>query len=222
LVRTVETTAVIVLRGIEEEAMKGKSNTLKVSVPTDVALYIFNNKREMLANIERRHNVRITLHADDTLLRPHYKVESVRAVVDHRAKDRPAPVKTVDMSDMPEIEASEDIVEEFDAEEEQAGEPEQRQAREPREPREPREGGDNREGGRRRRGRRGGRNRNRNKNRNRGERSEGGNNAQSPSSESSSDAPASIDVAGSPAHDFQDNDPVTGEPRKGWWKRLTE
>ncbi len=238
LVRTVETTAVIVLRGIEEEAMKGRAPTLKVSVPTDVALYIFNNKREMLASIERRHNVRITLHADDALLRPHYNIESVRAAVENRAKDRPAPVKTVDISDLPEIPdaGSDDEDLTYDADEETAGEPEQ-QRQQPQGNRDRNRGdrnaseersGEGEGDRRRRRGRRGGRNRNRGgRNRDRNGAPEGGKGDNS-SSDDGAPAPAeriennnSFDASGSPADDMQDNN-ADGSSRKGWWKRLTE
>src|SRR5690554_5917368 len=54
LVRTVETTAVIVLRAIEEEALRRRAGELKVVAPTEVALYIFNHKRAMLSALEKR------------------------------------------------------------------------------------------------------------------------------------------------------------------------
>ncbi|MBU6474472.1 MAG: Rne/Rng family ribonuclease, partial [Alphaproteobacteria bacterium] len=64
LVRTIETTGVIVLRAIEEEGLRGRASELKVRVPTEVALYIFNNKRDHLAAIEKRYNMHIRLEGD--------------------------------------------------------------------------------------------------------------------------------------------------------------
>jgi ribonuclease E len=105
VVRTVETTAVMVLRAIEEEALRGRAGELRVSVPTEVALYVFNHKREMISGIETRYNLRVFIHADDKLLKPDYDIEAVRAAGERRP-GRPAPlapVKSVDMSDLPDI-----------------------------------------------------------------------------------------------------------------------
>jgi ribonuclease E len=110
LTRTVETAAVIILRAIEEEGIKARSSEIRVSVSGDIALYIFNHKREMLAAIEKRHNIRVFLHADDSLIKPAYNIESVRASSDRgdrRPQHRHAPVQTVDMSDLPELTAEE-------------------------------------------------------------------------------------------------------------------
>ncbi len=109
LTRTIETTGVIVLRAIEEEGLRARASEIKVSVPTEVALYIFNNKRDHLAAIEKRYNMRVQLQANDTLLKPNYTIDILRAV-GYVPADRPAhhhaPVQTVDISDLPEIDES--------------------------------------------------------------------------------------------------------------------
>ncbi|MDP2206252.1 MAG: Rne/Rng family ribonuclease [Alphaproteobacteria bacterium] len=105
VVRTVETTAVMILRAIEEEALRGRATELRVSVPTEVALYVFNHKREMISSLETRYNMRVFIHADDRLLKPAFTIEAVRAAGERRT-GRPAalaPVKSVDMSDLPDI-----------------------------------------------------------------------------------------------------------------------
>ncbi|MFN7113866.1 MAG: ribonuclease E/G, partial [Alphaproteobacteria bacterium] len=105
VVRTVETTAVMILRAIEEEALRGRATELRVSVPTEVALYVFNHKREMISSLETRYNMRVFIHADDKLLKPAFSIEAVRAAGERRT-GRPAalaPVKSVDMSDLPDI-----------------------------------------------------------------------------------------------------------------------
>jgi ribonuclease E len=105
LVRTVETTAVLILRALEEEGLKGRAAEVKVSLPTEIALYIFNSKREMLSAIEKRYNIKVFLNADDTLLKPAYTIEVVKTSGVQRdlRPARPAPVQTVDMSDLPEL-----------------------------------------------------------------------------------------------------------------------
>jgi len=111
LVRTVETTAVIILRALEEEGLRGRASEVCVNLPGEIALYIFNHKREMLANIERRYNIRVSLRADESLLKPAYNIEVVKTT-GQQARDsrpqRPQHVQTVDMSDLPEL-SEEDI-----------------------------------------------------------------------------------------------------------------
>jgi ribonuclease E len=74
-VRSTESTALHVLRAIEEEGIRNRSTALVISVPTTVALYILNNKRAALAELEQRHNLRLTLSGDDMLIPPDYRME---------------------------------------------------------------------------------------------------------------------------------------------------
>jgi len=158
LTRTIETTGVIVLRAIEEEGLRARASEIKVSVPTEVALYIFNNKRDHLAAIEKRYNMRVQLQANDTLLKPNYTIDIVRAA-GYVPADRPAhhhaPVSTVDISDLPEVYESaaddEPLSSDYDADEETAGGDDETPRREHR-PHGNRDGGNrhggNRDGGR--------------------------------------------------------------------------
>jgi ribonuclease E len=255
LVRTVETTGVIVLRAIEEEGMRGRAAEIKVSVPTEVALYIFNNKRDMLGAIEKRHGIRVTLYANDTLIKPNYTIETVRATgaPAERLSQRPAPVKTVDISDLPEISEAEmgDGAEQdqnFSLDEEIGAENRESAGGE-RPARHARGGSDEREGGQRRRGRRGGRNRGKNRGgrggRQDGSRQPGGEQKTQGGESSSDDKPApdySFSSGGGqdnrrPKTDSHEKRPpssapenpspddgghLSGQQRKGWWKRLTE
>ncbi len=88
LVRTVETTAVNVLRAIEEEGIRARADEIRVCVPSKVALYIINQKRAMLSDIEARHFMRVQIEADDSLTRPSYRIDILKAA----SPDRPKPV----------------------------------------------------------------------------------------------------------------------------------
>lgn len=79
VVRTVETSAAVALRAIEEEGLHGRADEIKVFLTPDVALYIFNNKRDMLSEIEKRYNMRIYLEADNDLIKPEYRIDVVHA-----------------------------------------------------------------------------------------------------------------------------------------------
>lgn len=78
VVRTVETTAVMILRALEEEGIRDRAAELKVSVPTEIALYLFNNKRDMLSVIEERYDLKVYIHADDELLKPAYSIDVIK------------------------------------------------------------------------------------------------------------------------------------------------
>ncbi len=88
--RSADTTAVHILRVIEEEAMRRRSSELTLHVPTQVALYILNQKREQLAKLEADYEVRVFLESDDTLIPPDYRMERVKAdgsIADSRDDD---------------------------------------------------------------------------------------------------------------------------------------
>lgn len=79
LVRSIDSAAISILRVIEEEGIRNSGAELALRIPTKVALYLLNQKRSALADIERRYNLQVFLHSDDTLVAPDYKLERVRA-----------------------------------------------------------------------------------------------------------------------------------------------
>ncbi len=89
-VRSTESTALHVLRSIDEEGARQKSAAITVSVPALVALFILNHKRQSLAELEVRQGFRIYLAADDTLVPPDFRIERLKALAPGDAP--PAPV----------------------------------------------------------------------------------------------------------------------------------
>ncbi len=78
MVRSVESTAVHILRVIEEEGIRGRSSEMIIHVPTVVALYILNQKRTALTDIENRYRFRVFVQGDDELISPAYRMERVK------------------------------------------------------------------------------------------------------------------------------------------------
>jgi ribonuclease E len=74
-VRSTESTALRVLRAIEEEAIRNRSRAVTVKVPADVGLYILNQKRDMIVGIESRFNLKVFVAADTELTPPDYIME---------------------------------------------------------------------------------------------------------------------------------------------------
>ncbi len=77
--RSTDSSALVALRTIQEEANIKDTTSLTVHVPTAVALYILNQKREMLADIERKTEVSIILNADETLIPPGLRLERINS-----------------------------------------------------------------------------------------------------------------------------------------------
>ncbi len=78
-VRSTESTALHVLRAIEEEGIRERSSGLNVFVPAQVAQYILNEKRDALHSIEERYGFRVFLLSDGSLIPPDYRIERVKA-----------------------------------------------------------------------------------------------------------------------------------------------
>jgi ribonuclease E len=111
-IRSTESTALHVLRAIEEEGARGRSAEIGVYVPTAVALYILNQKRESLGQIEARYGFRVTIGRDDTLVPPNFRLERVRAFAAGEAPQPrlvapPPPVEIEDEDEDTEVEAAE-------------------------------------------------------------------------------------------------------------------
>jgi len=78
LVRSIDSAAISILRMIEEEGIKQGGTEFVLHVPSKVALYILNQKRAALSEIEARYNLQVLLHSDENLVPPDYKLERGR------------------------------------------------------------------------------------------------------------------------------------------------
>lgn len=92
MIRSVESVALHVLRSIEDNLLKGASHNLIIRTTTQVALYILNQKRTNLVDLETRFAIEIEVHADDMVNGQLYVLERGAAV----DRDRfPTPSPTV-------------------------------------------------------------------------------------------------------------------------------
>ncbi len=80
-VRGVESSALHVLRAVEDEGARRKAAEILVHCAAEVALYILNHKRARLAEIEARFAMRVTFAADGTLLGAQVRVDRIRTQV---------------------------------------------------------------------------------------------------------------------------------------------
>ena len=78
-IRGIESSALHILRIIQEEAMKEHSAAIHVQLPIDVATFLLNEKRTEIHQIESRLKVSIMLIPNLNLETPHYTVTRLRA-----------------------------------------------------------------------------------------------------------------------------------------------
>ncbi|MGF7172376.1 Rne/Rng family ribonuclease [Azospirillum doebereinerae] len=125
VIRSVESASLHILRAIEEEGIRKRSAEITIYVPTQIALYILNQKRGELAKIEERHGFHVMVQADDSLIAPDHRLERNRA----RLPDEEGPLVSADrvMAETDRALAAEpveEIVEEVEIDEAVEGEDE--------------------------------------------------------------------------------------------------
>ncbi|MBN9554489.1 MAG: ribonuclease E/G [Alphaproteobacteria bacterium] len=164
IVRSVESTALRVLRALEEEGEKNRASAVTVKVAGDVAIYTLNQKRAELARIEAEYGMDVTFEPKEGLMAGHFELDRTRA---RDPEDRPrSHAVSIEAGFVPSDEPEDDTpVEEVDEETEEHEDRVSQADEDVREAPQARDG----EGGKRRRRRRGGRGRNRD----RGSRPEG-------------------------------------------------
>ncbi len=119
IVRTIESGAVMVLRGIEEEGIRNRSSKVIVTAPTDIALYILNHKRQNLVALEHKYKMEIVISADNSIKNvSDYTIERTKSVktenepVKEVVKEEPQPEEIMVAPEVEEPQASEAVVEE--------------------------------------------------------------------------------------------------------------
>jgi ribonuclease E len=88
-IRGVESLSLSVLRVIEEEVMKDKTERVIAHVPVDVGTYLLNEKRDLLSKLENRHQISVMLIPTPALETPNYDVQRIR--VDDAGSESNAP-----------------------------------------------------------------------------------------------------------------------------------
>ncbi len=78
VIRDTDSSALHILRILQEEAMKENTAAIHAQVPVDVATYLLNEKRTDIAKLEARHRISIVLIPNKYLETPHYKVERLK------------------------------------------------------------------------------------------------------------------------------------------------
>ena len=150
IIRSTESVALAVLRAIEDALMQGAKTSLVATTTSAVALYILNNKRHFINEMEQRQGVFVTVQASDKLQGANFLIEKGHAAPVARRPDRAA--VNMDWGFNGETLEGENADDEAEEEVSSAG-ADERQEQRGRD--DGQDGRDGRDGGRRRRRRRG-------------------------------------------------------------------
>ena len=115
IVRSTESVALHVLRALEDLLIKGVTHHLTVRTRSSVALYILNQKRKHLSDLEARFGLTITISADEHLGSQHFAVERGEIIL-NPAPPPPAPTLTPESVQPYDEDIDEEIEEEDDEE----------------------------------------------------------------------------------------------------------
>ncbi|NMG31467.1 Rne/Rng family ribonuclease [Aromatoleum evansii] len=77
-IRSTESSALHILRILEEEAMKENTGAVHLQVPVDVATFLLNEKRSDIAHIEYRHKIQLIIIPNRHLETPHHEIIRLR------------------------------------------------------------------------------------------------------------------------------------------------
>jgi ribonuclease E len=87
--RTTESTALLILRKIEEEGQRHRASEIQVTAAPSVVLYLLNQKRKSLVSIEQRCGLAVMLIGDETIYVPDYRLERIKMAVAKTEEDVP-------------------------------------------------------------------------------------------------------------------------------------
>ena len=76
-IRDVESLSLSILRILQEEANKNKSQELRATVPLIVSSYLLNEKRKAISEIEEQSNTRILITPNPSIETPHYEITGI-------------------------------------------------------------------------------------------------------------------------------------------------
>lgn len=77
-IRNIESLTSSIIRIIEEEASKEETAEIQIQLPLNLATFMLNEKREVIAEISKRQETRITVLPNQHLETPHYKIKRLR------------------------------------------------------------------------------------------------------------------------------------------------
>ncbi len=132
LIRSTDSAALQVLRAVEEEGIRRRCGAVAVYTTTPIALYLLNQKRVALGDVESRFGIKIEIRINDTLISPNHLIEWTKPAITEQPETPPQSQGAAAAAGVP---AAETTVEEAVSAEEEHGDEEGGRRRRRRRPR---------------------------------------------------------------------------------------
>ncbi len=107
LIRSDDNLALSILRQIEEEGVRKRSQEVVVKCPVSVANYIMNQKRDYIASIERNYLLSVRVEGDINLVSPEYSIEKLKSATRVLTEEEPELVTADNIMEVSEEETNE-------------------------------------------------------------------------------------------------------------------
>jgi ribonuclease E len=88
-IRDTRSLALVILRVMEEECLKERSSVVRAMVPLNIASFLLNEKRQDVADIERRTGTHVVIVPNVNMETPHFEVQRLRD--DHVSEEGDVP-----------------------------------------------------------------------------------------------------------------------------------
>ncbi len=105
LIRSDDNLALSILRQIEEEGVRKRSEEVLVRCPVGIANFIMNQKRDYVASIEKNYGLSVRVEGDINLITPEFSIEKLKSATRILTESEPALVKAEGL-----VEISEEVV----------------------------------------------------------------------------------------------------------------
>ncbi len=113
-VRSTESSAVSVLRAIEDEGAKARASLVMVHVASSMVMYLLNHKRARLAELEARYEMAVQFTADESLMPPALRIDRLRPKTEGERPALAAPISVPVAPAAPLLSAPDDEYEDDD------------------------------------------------------------------------------------------------------------
>tara|TARA_B100000674_G_scaffold126731_1_gene97545 strand:- start:109 stop:966 length:858 start_codon:yes stop_codon:yes gene_type:complete len=112
LIRSDDNLALSILRQIEEEGVRRRSEEVLVRCPVGIANFIMNQKRDYVASIEKNYGLSVRVEGDLNLITPEYSIEKLKSATRVLTESEPALVKAEGLVEISEEDLIEDLKDE--------------------------------------------------------------------------------------------------------------
>ncbi len=106
LIRSDDNLALSILRQIEEEGVRKRSQEVVVKCPVSVANFIMNQKRDYVASIERNYLLSVRVEGDINLVSPEYSIEKLKSATRILSEEEPALVTADGLMEAAEVDGT--------------------------------------------------------------------------------------------------------------------